>query len=73
MDRRAKLSTGTSDRPSKETIAGSGPGIPDDSGRKVEPTDEEAKGKKTSLLNDRRDDLKDKLDEQIDLPQRGSP
>ncbi|ACE94379.1 hypothetical protein AMC90_PD00301 (plasmid) [Rhizobium phaseoli] len=73
MDRRAKISTGANDRPRNETIAGSGPGIPDDSGRVVELTDEEIKRTKASLLRDRLDDLKDELDEQIDLPQRGAP
>ena len=30
MDDKAKISTGPNDRPRNETIAGTGPGIPDD-------------------------------------------
>ncbi|OWV65288.1 hypothetical protein ATY76_18685 [Rhizobium sp. R339] len=73
MDRQAKISTGMNDRPRDETIAESGPGIPDDSGRMVEVTDEEVQRIKSSLSRDRLDDLKDELDEQTDLPQRGAP
>ncbi|KPH05859.1 hypothetical protein CO657_35575 (plasmid) [Rhizobium acidisoli] len=73
MNRRAKISTGTNARPRDETIAESGPGIPDDSGRLVELTDAEIKRVEASLLLGRRDEPKDELDEQIELPQRGSP
>ncbi|MGV4791758.1 hypothetical protein [Rhizobium sp. F40D2] len=73
MYRRAKISTGTNARPRDETIAESGPGIPDDSGRLVELTDAEIKRVEASLLRGRRDEPKDELDEQIELPQRGSP
>ncbi|MBB4191864.1 hypothetical protein GGE45_001407 [Rhizobium aethiopicum] len=73
MDKRAKISTGTNDRPRNETIAESGPGIPDDSGRMVEVPDVEARRMKASLLRDRLDELKEKLDEETELPQRGSP
>ena len=73
MDRQAKISTGMNDGPRDETIAESGPGIPDDSGRMVEVTDEEVQRIKSSLLRDRLDDLKDELDKQTDLPQRGAP
>lgn len=73
MDKRGKISTGTNDRPRNETIAESGPGIPDDSGRMVEVPDAEARRMKASLLRDRLDELKEKLDEETELPQRGSP
>jgi hypothetical protein len=73
MDKRAKVSTGTNDRSRNETIAETGPGIPDDSGRLVELTDAEIERMKASLLRGRRNPLKDELDEQIDLPQKGSP
>ncbi|MBX5229349.1 hypothetical protein HJC06_23515 [Rhizobium sp. NLR9b] len=73
MDKRAKISTGTNDRPRNETIAESGPGIPDDSGRMVEVPDAEARRMKASLLRDRLDKLKEKLDEETELPQRGAP
>ncbi|MBX5135604.1 hypothetical protein CO660_17010 [Rhizobium sp. L9] len=73
MDRKAKISTGTNDRPRNETIAESGPGIPDDSGQTVEVPDGEARRMKASLLRDRLDELKEKLDEETELPQRGAP
>ncbi|MBX4923503.1 hypothetical protein HJA76_28185 [Rhizobium bangladeshense] len=73
MDKRAKISTGTNARPRNETIAGSGPGIPDDSGRMVEVPDAEARRLKASLLRDRLDEIREKLDEEIELPQRGAP
>lgn len=69
MDRQTNISTGMSD----ESIAESGPSVPDDSGRMVEVRDEKIRCTKASLLRDRLDDLKDELDEQIDLPQRGAP
>ncbi|MBB3354101.1 hypothetical protein FHT70_004052 [Rhizobium sp. BK049] len=73
MDRKAKISTGTNGRPRNETIAESGPGIPDDSGQTVEVPDAEARPMKASLLRDRLDELKEKLDEETELPQRGAP
>ncbi|MBY4611210.1 hypothetical protein K6M90_26560 [Rhizobium sp. 9T] len=72
MDRRAKILTGINDRPRNEPVTGSCPGIPYDSGRIVDLT-EEIRRTKASLLRDRLDDLKDKLDERVDLPQRGAP
>lgn len=73
MDKQSKISTGTNDRSRNETIAETGPGIPDDSGRLVELTDAEIERMTASLLRGRRNPLKDELDEQIDLPQKGSP
>ncbi|WP_064696744.1 hypothetical protein [Rhizobium aegyptiacum] len=73
MDRQAEISTGANDRPRNETIAESGPGLPDDSGRLVEVPDMEARRLKASLLRDRLDELKEKLDEETELPQRGAP
>jgi hypothetical protein len=72
MDRQAKTSTGQNDRQKNETIAGSGPGISDDSGGMVELTDEEIELTK-NRLRDRLDDLKDQLDEQISLSQKVAP
>lgn len=71
MYRRAKISTGTNARPRDETIAESGPGIPDDSGRLVELTDAEIKRVEASLLRGRRHEPNDGLDEQIELPRGG--
>ncbi|MBX5023891.1 hypothetical protein [Rhizobium lentis] len=73
MDRRANISTGTNDRPRNETIAESGPGIPDDGGRLVEVPDAEARRLKASQLRDGLDEFKEKLEEETDLPQRGAP
>jgi hypothetical protein len=73
MDRRAKITTGTNDRPRNETVAESAPGIPDDSGHPVELTDAEIERVKDSLLRGRQNELKDEVDEQTDLPQKGSP
>ncbi|WP_064685187.1 hypothetical protein [Rhizobium bangladeshense] len=73
MDKRAKISTGINDRPRNETVTGCSPGIPYDSSQMVDLTNEEIRRTKASLLRDRLDDLKDKLDEQVDLPQRGAP
>ncbi|MBB3527583.1 hypothetical protein [Rhizobium sp. BK456] len=73
MNKRAKTSTGTNERPENETIAQSGSDIPDDSGPLVEPTEAEIERVKASLLRGRRHELKGELDEQTDLPQRGAP
>lgn len=55
MDRQAKISTGPNDKPRNDTIAESGPGVPDDSGRVIELDDEQIKRAKDSL-RDRPDD-----------------
>ncbi|ANM13198.1 MULTISPECIES: hypothetical protein [unclassified Rhizobium] len=73
MNKRAKTLTGTNERPENETIAQSGFGIPDDSGPLVEPTEAEIDRVKASRLRGRRNELKEELDEQTDLPQRGAP
>jgi hypothetical protein len=73
MGRRAKISTGTNDRPRNETVAESGPGIPDDSGRTVEATDREIERTKAALRRSPRDKLKDTLHEQTELPKKGAP
>ena len=55
MDDKAKISTGPNDRPRNETIAGTGPGIPDDARGPGEeelpeaPTDEEVERAKVAL------------------------
>ncbi|ULR42322.1 hypothetical protein [Rhizobium sp. K102] len=68
-----KISTGINDRPRNETVTGSSTGIPYDSSQMSDLTNEGIRRTKASLLRDRLDDLKDKLDEQVDLPQRGAP
>lgn len=54
MDDKAKISTGPNDRPRNETIAGTGPGIPDDAlapgeQRPEAPSDEEVEQAKAAL------------------------
>jgi hypothetical protein len=54
MDDKAKISTGPNDRPRNETIAGTGPGIPDDARGPGEalpepPSDEEVERAKQAL------------------------
>jgi hypothetical protein len=54
MDDKAKISTGPNDRPRNETIAGTGPGIPDDAlapGEELPeaPSDEEVERAKVAL------------------------
>lgn len=54
MDDKAKISTGPNDRPRNETIAGTGPGIPDDARGPDEempeaPSDEEVERAKAAL------------------------
>jgi hypothetical protein len=54
MDDKAKISTGPNERPRNETIAGTGPGIPDDARGPGEelpqaPSDEEVERAKAAL------------------------
>ena len=54
MDDKPKISTGPNDRPRNETIAGTGPGIPDDARAPGEelpepPSDEEVERAKAAL------------------------
>jgi hypothetical protein len=54
MDDKAKISTGPNERPRNETIAGTGPGIPDDAlgpGEELPepPSDEEVERAKAAL------------------------
>ena len=54
MDDKPKISTGPNDRPRNETIAGTGPGIPDDARGPGEelpepPTDEDVERAKAAL------------------------
>jgi hypothetical protein len=41
MDKRAKITTGANDRPRNSSIAQTAPGLPDDTSRPVEISDEE--------------------------------
>jgi hypothetical protein len=68
-----KISTGLNDRSRDDTIAQSGPGIPDDSSKAVEVSDAEVEQVRSKLKDNARAKLLKEVDEQIDKPQRGSP
>jgi hypothetical protein len=68
-----KISTGLHDRSRDDTIAQSGPGIPDDSSKAVEVSDAEVEQVRSKLKDNARAKLLKEVDEQIDKPQRGSP
>ena len=67
-----KISTGTNDRPRDATIAQTGEGLPDDSGRPVEVDEGQIERIKDKLVGDQRSKLKKEVKESIDAPQRGS-
>jgi hypothetical protein len=68
-----KIIADLNDRPRDETIAQSGDGIPDDSGKPVEVTDEEVERIGSNLTGgDASGKLKREIAEEIDLTQRGS-
>lgn len=48
-DHKSKISTGANDRPRDETIAQSGEGLPDDSGKPIEVDDDEVERVKAKL------------------------
>jgi hypothetical protein len=68
-----KISTGLNDRSRDDTIAQSGPGIPDDSSKAVEVSDAEVEQVRSKLEDNAHAKLLKEVDEQIDKPQRGSP
>lgn len=72
MTARPKITTGLNDRPKDDTIAQTGPGLPDDTSRPVEATDEQIKRAKESLSESPRQKLKREVDEEIDLSQKGA-
>lgn len=49
MDEKKKITTGANDRPRNETIAQSGPGLPDDSSQPPEASDEAVERARKSL------------------------
>ncbi|MCO5730555.1 hypothetical protein [Rhizobium sp. SSA_523] len=74
----SKIADGLNDRPKDASIAQSGPGLPDDSSQPIEATDEEVERVRAKLQNDARDvdeareKVKKEIDDQVELPQRGS-
>ncbi|MGI6852382.1 hypothetical protein [Mesorhizobium sp. 1B3] len=72
MTARPKITTGSNDRPKDDTIAQTGPGLPDDTSRPVEATDDQIKHAKESLRETPRQKLKREVDEEIELSQKGA-
>jgi hypothetical protein len=68
----SKITEGSNDRPKDSTIAQSGPGLPDDSSRPIETTDQEAERIRAKLEDAARAKVKKEIDEQVEKPQRGS-
>ena len=69
-----KITTGANDRPKNETIAQTGSGIPDDTGTPLDISDEEVERVRRKLSGDTgaREKLLAEVEEEIDLPQKGS-
>lgn len=72
MTARPKITTGPNDRPKDETIAQTGPGLPDNTSQPVEATDEQIERAKESLRENPRQRLKREVEEEIDLTQKGA-
>ena len=72
MNQDRKTTDGANDRSRTDTIAQSGPGIPDDSGQPVDVGDAAAERARSRLTDNARAELKREVEEQIDKPQRGS-
>jgi hypothetical protein len=70
----SKITTGLNDRPKNETIAQTGSGIPDDASRPVDISDEEVERVRRKLTEggDAHAKLMQEVEEEIDLPQKGS-
>jgi hypothetical protein len=68
-----KTSTGPNDRPRNAPIGQTGAGLPDDSGSPVEISDEEVERVRQKLTGDTaRNQLKQEVQDAIDLPEKGS-
>ncbi|MFD2649460.1 hypothetical protein ACFSX5_16870 [Devosia albogilva] len=67
-----KITTGNNDRPKNETIAQTGDGIPDDSSAPVDVDDAEVERVRQKLEGDGREKLMQEVEEDIELPQKGS-
>ncbi len=67
-----KITTGNNDRPKNETFAQTGDGIPDDSSAPVDVDDAEVERVRQKLEGDGREKLMQEVEEDIELPQKGS-
>lgn len=72
MTPKAKITTGSNDRPKDETIAQTGTGLPDDTSRQVEATDEQVRRARESLDETPRQKLKREVEEELDFSQKGA-
>ncbi len=73
MDDDKKITDGLNDRPRNDTIAQTGGGIPDDSGKLLSADDAEVERARQNLSEgNNRQQLKEEVREQIEKPQRGS-
>ncbi|TXR47847.1 hypothetical protein [Phyllobacterium endophyticum] len=72
MNSSRKITTGNNDRPRDETIAQSGPGVPDDSGTPVEVDEVQVERAKASLQEDPERKLKRQVADTIKSTQRGA-
>ncbi len=68
----SKITTGSNDRPKHETIAQTGEGIPDDSSTPVAADEDEVERLRRKLKGDARQELLQEVEEDIELPQKGS-
>jgi len=69
-----KITNGLNDRPKDTTIAQTGEGIPDDSGSPIEISDEEVEAVRQKLVGGEHahEKLMEEVEEDIELPQKGS-
>jgi hypothetical protein len=72
MNQDQKTTDGANDRSRSDTIAQSGPGLPDDSGQPVEVDEAAVDRARSNLAGDPQAELEREVAEQIDKPQRGS-
>jgi hypothetical protein len=69
----SKITNGANDRPKDDTIAQTGDGIPDDSGAPIDVSDEEVERTRNKLRGGTsHEDLMNEVEEEIDLPTKGS-
>lgn len=69
---KSKITTGLNDRPKGETISQTGQGLPDDSSTPFSVDEAEIARVRDKLMNNSRKALKEEVEEEIDLPQKGS-
>lgn len=69
----SKISDGANDRSRDDTIAQTGPGLPDDTSKPVEASEEEIEQIRRKLVGETdREKLLREVQDEIDLPQKGS-